>query len=57
VKEVFFINTNYKSLENKYEIKGDIALISILKKNGSELIAKIDVADMEKVKNMGTWFA
>ena len=57
VKEVFFINTNYKNLENEYEIQGNIALISILNKSGSKFTAKIDVDDMEKVKNMGTWFA
>lgn len=57
MKEVFFINTNYKNVENKYEIQGNVALISLLSKNGSELIAKIDVDDMEKVKSMGTWFA
>jgi hypothetical protein len=57
VKEVLFINTNYKNVENKYEIKGNVALISLLNKNGSELIAKIDVDDIEKVKSMGTWFA
>jgi len=54
---VFLININYKSSENKYEIQGDIALISLLKKNGSELIAKIDASDMEKAKIIGTWFA
>jgi len=57
VKEVLFINTNYKNVENKYEIQGNVALISLLNKNGSELIAKIDVDDIEKVKSMGTWFA
>jgi hypothetical protein len=57
VKEVFFININYKNLENKYEIQGDVALITLSKKNGSELIAKIDVEDLEKVKANGTWFA
>ena len=57
MKEVFFINTNYKNIENKYEIKGDIALISLLKKNGSELTVKIDFDDIEKVKAMGIWFA
>lgn len=57
MKEVFFINTNYKNVENKYDIKGDFALISVLKKDGSELLAKIDIDDIEKVKNMGTWFA
>lgn len=57
MKEVFFININYKNLENKYEIQGDVALITLSKKNGSELIAKIDVEDLEKVKANGTWFA
>lgn len=57
MKEVLFINTNYKNVENKYEIQGNVALISLLNKNGSELIAKIDVDDVEKVKSMGTWFA
>lgn len=57
MKEVFFINTNYKNVENKYEIQGNVALISLLNKNGSEFIAKIDVDDIEKVKSMGTWFA
>jgi predicted nucleic acid-binding protein len=57
MKEVFFINTNYKNIENKYEIKEDIALITLLKKDGSELIAKIDATDIEKVKSAGTWFA
>lgn len=57
MKEVFFINTNYKNVENKYEIQGNIALISLLNKKGTEFIAKIDVDDIEKVKNIGTWFA
>lgn len=57
MKEVFFINTNYKNAENKFEIKDDIALITVLKKNGSELVSKIDVEDLDKVKGMGNWFA
>ena len=57
MKEVLFINTNYKNVENKYEIQGNVALISLLNKKGSELIAKIDVDDIEKVKSAGTWFA
>ncbi|MHC1685113.1 MAG: hypothetical protein AB6733_19620 [Clostridiaceae bacterium] len=51
------MNTNYKTTENKYEVKEDVALISVLKKDGSELIAKIDIDDIEKIKNTGTWFA
>ena len=54
---MLFINTNYKNVENKYEIQGNVALISLLNKKGSELIAKIDVDDIEKVKSEGTWFA
>ena len=57
MKEVLFINTNYKNVENNYEIQGNIALISLLNKKGSELISKIDVDDIEKVKSEGTWFA
>lgn len=48
---------NYKTTENKYEIQGTTTLITILKKNNSELIAKIDTEDLDKVKAMGTWFA
>lgn len=48
---------DYKNVENKYEIQGDVVLITVLKKNGSELVAKIDTTDLEKVKSMGTWFA
>jgi len=54
---VFFINTNYKNTENNYKIKKDITLLTVLKKNGSELTAKIDTEDMEKVKDIGIWFA
>lgn len=54
---MLFINRYYKNIENKYEIQGDVALISILNNKGAELIAKIDVEDMDKVKSMGTWFA
>ena len=51
------INNNYKSTENKFEIKDNIAVMTILKKNGSELTTKIDATDLEKVKSAGIWFA
>ncbi|URZ14376.1 hypothetical protein [Clostridium felsineum] len=54
---MLFINTNYKNVENKYEIQGNVALISLLNKKGSNLTGKIDVDDIEKVKRMRTWFA
>ncbi|HSQ89586.1 MAG TPA: hypothetical protein VLM92_12330 [Romboutsia sp.] len=44
-------------MENKYETQGSVTLITILKKNNTELIAKIDTEDLEKVQAMGTWFA
>lgn len=56
-KEVFVIKINYKNAENKVEVKGDAAYITILKKNGSEAVTIIDSEDLEKVKTTGTWFA
>ena len=57
MKEVFLINTNYKTTENKYEVREDLVLLTVLKKNGSELKVKINIPDLEKVKNYGIWFA
>ncbi|MEG2058179.1 MAG: hypothetical protein RRZ84_09820, partial [Romboutsia sp.] len=31
--------------------------MTILKKDGTPLVAKIDAIDLEKVQNVGTWFA
>lgn len=56
-KRCLIINTIYKIQENKYTEKGNITEITILKKDGSELICKIDTSDVEKVKNQGIWFA
>ncbi|NFF80248.1 hypothetical protein FC764_03125 [Clostridium botulinum] len=44
-------------MENKFEINNKVAFITILKKNGEELTAKVDVEDINKVKESGTWFA
>ncbi len=52
-----FIIDNYKTKENKYETQGNVTFINILKKNNTELVAKIDTEDLEKVQAMGTWFA
>lgn len=52
-----FVINNYKTTENKYETQGSVTLITILKKNNTELVAKIDTEDLEKVQAMGTWFA
>ena len=51
------MKTNYKNTENKFEIKDNITLMTVLKKNGSEITAKIDTTDLDKVKNAGVWFA
>lgn len=56
-KRCLIIKTNYKTTENKFEIKDNITLMTILKKNGEELTAKFDTVDLEKVKNAGIWFA
>ncbi|MEG0857689.1 MAG: hypothetical protein RSG52_14565 [Terrisporobacter sp.] len=52
-----FVINNYKTTENKYEVQGPVTLITILKKNNTELVAKIDTEDLEKVQGMGIWFA
>ncbi|MDK2564032.1 hypothetical protein QOZ84_10765 [Romboutsia sedimentorum] len=52
-----FIIDNYKTKENKYETQGNVTFINILKKNNTELVAKIDTEDLEKIQAMGTWFA
>ncbi|WP_331476353.1 hypothetical protein [Terrisporobacter petrolearius] len=39
---------NYKTTKNNYEIQSSVTNITILKKNDSELIAKIDTEDLEK---------
>lgn len=48
---------NYKTFENKFDIKDQIAYVTALKKDGTELVFQIDAADVEKIKSMGTWFA
>ena len=57
MKEVFFINTNYKTTENKYDVKDDLVILTVLKKNGSELKVKFNIPDLEKIKSAGIWFA
>jgi len=56
-KRCLTINTNYKTQENKYTTKGNVTEITVLKKDGSELICKIDTFDAERVQKAGTWFA
>lgn len=45
------------STENIFEVKGDVTLVTIYKKNGVPLKTQIDTEDLEKVKSAGTWFA
>jgi hypothetical protein len=55
-KRCLTINKDYKKIENTYEIQDKVALITLLKKNGTPLITKIDAEDLEKVQKIGTWF-
>lgn len=48
---------NYKTFENKFDVKENIAYATVLKKDGSELVFQIDAEDVERIKSMGTWFA
>lgn len=48
---------NYKTFENKFDVKENIAYVTVLKKDGSELAFQIDSEDVERVKSLGTWFA
>lgn len=47
---------NYKNYKNQYEINGDHASVTALKKDGSEVTFQIDAEDVERIKAMGTWF-
>ena len=51
------MNKIINDIGNYYEVKEDVAYITVLKKDGTELITKIDLENLEKIKNMGTWFA
>ncbi|WP_224038217.1 hypothetical protein [Clostridium gelidum] len=51
------MNTNYKTQENTYTTKDNTTEITVLKKDGSELICKVDTFDAERVQKAGTWFA
>lgn len=51
------MNKNTNNIGNYYEIKDNVAYITILKKDGTELITKIDSENLETITNMGTWFA
>lgn len=48
---------NYKTFENKFDVKGPIAYGTVLKKDGGELNFQIDADDVERIQSMGTWFA
>ncbi|MGL4773612.1 MAG: hypothetical protein ACRC2K_08625 [Clostridium sp.] len=51
------MNINNKNTENIFQVKGDVTLVTIYKKNGTPLKAQIDTEDLEKVKAVGNWFA
>lgn len=51
------MNKITNNIGNYYEIKDNVAYITVLKKDGTELITKIDSENLEAITNMGTWFA
>jgi len=51
------VQKNYKNTINEFETNGDMTLMTILKKDGTPLVAKIDTSDLDKVKECGIWFA
>ncbi|MEF3310790.1 AP2 domain-containing protein [Paenibacillus sp. GYB004] len=45
-------------MKNQYEVRGDIAVIFLRRRDGTVLETKIDVADLERVKELpGRWHA
>lgn len=42
---------NYKTFENKFDVKEKIAYATVLKKDGSELVFQIDADDVERIKS------
>ena len=51
------MNTIYRNIGNTYEIKDNVVHMIVLKKDGTDLITKLDVDDLDTITNMGTWFA
>lgn len=51
------MNKTINNIGNYYEIKDNTAYITVLKKDGTELITIIDAENLESITNMGTWFA
>lgn len=48
---------NYKNFKNKFDVEGNIASVTALKKDGSELVFQIDTDDVKRIQSMGSWFA
>ncbi|MEG1002026.1 hypothetical protein [Clostridium sp.] len=48
---------NNNNIENIYEVKDNVVLITVFKKNGEKLTAKIDTTDLAKVKEAGNFSA
>ena len=47
----------YNEVGNTYETTENAAYITVLKKDGTELVTKVDLDDLDTIKEMGTWFA
>ena len=48
---------NYKNFKNKFNVEGNVASVTALKKDGSELVFQIDTDDVKRIQSMGSWFA
>ena len=51
------IKTKYETKVNEYDINGDIVYLKLNKKDDTTINAKIDTVNLEKVLEMGNWFA
>lgn len=54
---MFIIKNKYELKANEYEIKGNVAYIKLMKKDGTTIDTQIDATDLKMVLDKGTWFA
>lgn len=54
---MIIIKSKFETKKNEYEIKGNIAYVKLVKKDGSSIDTQIDAADLKMVLDKGTWFA
>lgn len=54
---MLIIKSKHETKVNEYEIKGNVAYVKLIKKDGSTIDTKIDAEDLKMVLDKGTWFA